>query len=134
MAIAAIWGAFLVGLAILTANPVTLNREQIAQADYVVTATVTGSAADQMTIDKEWKHGITLQDVQIDEFPTTHLNVPGTYVVPLSRSQSGRVDESTTPRLAVTPTPISGNPALTYPATPEAIRQLEQILLELPSQ
>jgi hypothetical protein len=56
-AIALLWIIAIVLLAVLTANPVTLNREQIARSPFVVTAKVIDLDKSRVTVDKEWRRG-----------------------------------------------------------------------------
>ena len=53
--IAAVWWSALASLALFTANPVTVNREQIERAEFVVTALVDAEGSESITVERTWK-------------------------------------------------------------------------------
>jgi hypothetical protein len=120
---AAIWGLALAAMAWLTANPVTLNFHQIAVAPFVVTATVEDPQTGRVTVEREWKHSRALEDITIDNLNQTGARAGGRYLIPLAKAEGERY--------LVAETPIEGAAPLIYPATAEAISQLDAILAHL---
>ena len=118
--IAALWWLFLGSLALFTANPVTLNREQIIRAETVVTATVVDPVKGTIHIEKSWK-GIR----EVDAITLGNLNETGakagvSYIIPVTESRKDRY--------IVTTTRLPKNPPLIYPNTPKSEQQLKLIL------
>lgn len=73
-------------LAIFAANPVTFNRAQILQADYVVTATVQDAVTGRITVEKEWKHGFTFpsDEIVVSNLSGADARTGRKYLIPLS--------------------------------------------------
>ena len=117
-----VWFAGLTGLAILTANPVTLNVRQIVEARYVVSAVLSTHRNGAVDVTKEWKRGAQLRSVQIENLNDTRFDPGVTYLVPLSPFGDGRYQ--------VTPTPPPDGRPLVYPATAETVERLERIIAE----
>lgn len=120
--LAILWGALLIGLVLFTANPVTLNQRQIAEADYVVTATVSDLGRGTAVVEKEWKHGTPLRTITVENLDEVSARADREYIIPLTKT--GR------DRYRVTQTTLPGQPPLIYPASEEAREQLERILAE----
>lgn len=124
------WVLLLVGLVNWTANPVTLNRVQIAHADYVVTATPIDVAKGTFQVEREWKQGAELGAIRIHNLPPTPSLERREYLIPLSRRADGS--------FVITHGELSNPghekmvaahvPPVIYPATPDALRQLEALL------
>lgn len=118
--VAGLWILALAVLAAFTANPVTINAQQILRSDYVVTAPFPAPLAEKLVSEKEWKRGGGLGSLRVEnlsEIPAT----PGRrYIIPLKHSTGGAY--------RVTSAPLPDNPPLIYPATPEAERQLRDLL------
>jgi hypothetical protein len=121
--VAAVWLAGLTSLAILSANPVTLNVRQIHDARYVISAVLTKRDGGIIVPQKEWKHGEQLPPLRIDNLDQVRFDPGVTYLVPLSPSDAGGY--------RVSATPLSDKRPLVYPATAEAIEQLEAALQQL---
>jgi hypothetical protein len=118
--LAAAWMVAILLLAHYTANPVTLNREQILDSPYVVTATVLGDpASGQVSVEREWKKQSLSGTIDVANLSATGVKAGLTYILPLSKP-----DQS----LQVTEAPNSNGTALVYPATPEALDQLKSIV------
>lgn len=118
--LAAGWALFLALLAAYTANPVTLNREQILASSYVVTATVAGDPAEgRVSVEREWKKQALSGTVAVIDLPAAGARRGTAYLIPLSRSDDA---------LRVTEAPDSTGAPLIYPATPDALKQLRTIL------
>lgn len=119
-AIAGVWISALLVLALTTANPVTLNRKQIRESDYVVTAKRTDPGAQTLEVLKEWKRGEELETVTIANLDRVELPADREFLVPLNSVGSGRY--------RITKTTLPNRVPLIYPATEEAKSQLAAIL------
>lgn len=113
------WAISLACLAVWTANPITLNREQVLRANYVVTARVDDSASGRVTVEREWKRRGINGQITIANLPAASPRNGADYLIPLT----ARVDD-----YAVTGLPVPGGAPLIYRATPEALAQLRAIL------
>ena len=120
LAAAVLWLLALGGLALFTANPVTLNVEQIRASDYVVTGRLSEREHDVIVVERKWKGGELPAEFSVRNLSQTSARPGRTYVVPLSRMRSAA--------LQVTETDLPENPPLVYPETEEAIAQLTAIL------
>ena len=83
--VAAIWGALLLLLAVTTANPVTLNRAQIEQADDVVTATIENPAVGTIDVTKAWNHSVPLGRLTVGPLRGQWTRAGTAVLVPLTR-------------------------------------------------
>jgi hypothetical protein len=119
--IAALWWCSLALMAAFTANPVTLNREQILRSDAVVTGTV-DTGRGSVEVQKQWKGDALAKTLEIGRLKETGARDGRTYLVPLEKEPSGGYD--------VTRSRLPNNDPLIYPATTEAIAQLERLLSE----
>lgn len=120
LAVAAAWILSLAALAWLTANPVTLNRDQILRSTRVVTARVI-DAAGTCEVERQWTSGPKLSSLSVGNLEQTGAEVGARYILPLIPSARNQFQ--------VTPLRHEG-PLLIYPATAEAERQLQEILAE----
>ena len=123
LAIAIVWILGLITLAVLTANPVTLNRMQIERSDYVVTATRKRADSAKIEVSREWKHGADLGEITVTNLDEARMPVDREFLVPLKKLASGRY--------LITPTTLPNDAPLTYPATEEAMEQLVTILKQI---
>ena len=113
-------GAALAGIAWFGANPVTLNADQLARADLVVTASSVSHG--ELLVERDWKHGEALGTIRVPDLPA-RMRDGRSYIVPLT---VGRDDGPAEYR--VTP-PRGGDDGLpVYPLTPAVARQLERLL------
>jgi len=118
--LAAAWGLSLALLALFTANPVMLNREQILASPYVVTGTVAGDPSKgQVSVEREWKKHALAGTITVDNLAAAGARSGIAYLIPLSRPDDA---------FRVTETPFSNGSPLIYPATPDALKQLQAIL------
>ncbi len=118
--LAAAWLAVLALLAIFTGNPVMLNVEQVEASPYVITGTVTGDPAKgQVSVEREWKKHALSGTITVENLLEAGARAGTSYVIPLSRPYDA---------FRITESPYSGMGPLIYPASPEAIKQLETIL------
>lgn len=127
----AVWLLALAGLAIFTANPVTLNRHQIELAELVVSGRVVDLGSGEVAVERTWKGAAPADQLQVGNLADTPAAAGGVYILPLTAAEGGLVvtparrrrDE----RAARQPLD-TGGPPLIYPATPEALEQLQQAL------
>jgi hypothetical protein len=118
------WCAFLIGMAWLTANPVTLNRDQILRADFVITGKIESEPAlGEVSVSREWKKNGPKGMIHVENLEEAKVRRGGTYLMPLSHASTG---------YRVTEARLANSAALVYPATPAAIEQLEEILADRP--
>ncbi len=118
--LAAAWGLTLALLALFTANPVVLNREQILGSQYVVTGTVAGDPSKgQVSVEREWRKNALSGTITVENLAAAGARPGIAYVIPLSRPEDA---------FRVTETPFSNGASLIYPATTDALEQLQAIL------
>jgi len=98
---AAIWILGLIGLAAFSANPVTLNEMQIRRSKFIVTGQRSGN--DSLKVSREWRQGGELGEITVVNLDETEMPEGGDFLVPHEAP-------------------------LVYPATEDAILQLESIL------
>ncbi len=115
------WCVMLITMAWLTANPVTLNRDQILRADFVVTGKVESEPASvgQVAVSREWKTNGLSGTIHVENLAEAKARPGATYLIPLSRSTTG---------YRVTDARLDDGAPMIYPETPTAIEQLEAIL------
>jgi hypothetical protein len=118
--LAACWGLALALLAYFTANAVMLNREQILASPFVVTATVEGNPSNgRVSVEREWKKHALSGTITVKNLTAVGARPGIKYVMPLYRPDDA---------FRVTETPFSSGTPLIYPATPDALKQLEAIV------
>ena len=122
--LAAAWWIALAAMAFWTANPETLNRDQIHRARYVVTATISNLDDGSVRVLTEWKQGRTLGTIRVADLSQTGADSKGTYLLPLLEASSGLY------RVAPTPPPMRA--PLIYSVTPDTLEQLHAILEQSP--
>lgn len=120
VALAVGWFIALAALAWWTANPITLNRQQIADSDLVIVGTVENAKTGTVTVDRKWKRDIADQKITIGNLSRVQVKDGEQYLFPL------RVTDI--PTYVLTPLVDVETPPLVYPSTPAAIEQLEHIL------
>lgn len=126
-----LWWALLIWMAVTTANPVTLNFRQIAQSRYVVTAVVVDLDEGRLRVERNWRYATEADaegEITVVNLAETGAREGETYLVPLTPKAVGyavtaivapKMDEGEKPR----------EYPRVYPATDEAVAQLESILL-----
>jgi hypothetical protein len=107
-------------LAFTQANPVTLNRGQILRADVIVTARIDDFAEGACTVERQWRDGGPLGSITVANLGETAAEQGRTYILPLVQSRSGSYE--------VVAARLPTHPCLVYPATDEALQQLQQLL------
>ncbi|MAG92859.1 MAG: hypothetical protein CMJ48_03820 [Planctomycetaceae bacterium] len=113
-----LWCAALGLLAWQTANPVTLNVAQLANADFVVTATVSPKNPTTVDVEKEWKREANLGSITVEQLQETNAQPGETYLMPLTR-HAGDVFQ-------ITPAGSAKHKQLllVYPVSPASLEQL----------
>lgn len=126
LVLAGLWIASLAILALATANPVTLNREQILHAPYLVTAKVISRRDGLVSVSREWKHGAGLpkdkDTVKLENLADAGVREGVEYVFPVRKRPDGT--------LVVYETRLPNGRPLAYPATDEALQAIEALLAE----
>lgn len=121
--LAAIWLSSLALLALRTANPVTVNRAQLLEADAVVVATpqpVKKGHVASLRVERSLAGSDLPVTLDVGGIERERFSRAVPYLVPLRRTENGYV---------VTPAPTALNSEpLVYPATDEAVRVAEVIL------
>ncbi|HUG93132.1 MAG TPA: hypothetical protein VML55_19985 [Planctomycetaceae bacterium] len=131
-AVTAVWLLALAGLALFTANPVTLNRYQIETSPIVIAGHVLDGRSGEVAVERVWR-GQVPDRVRVANLADTPAARGRTYLMPLLPTAENRFVVTATGRPSVrkdgdeVPRPPDG-PPLIYRATPEAIEQLQQIL------
>ncbi|HEX6984376.1 MAG TPA: hypothetical protein VF170_03315 [Planctomycetaceae bacterium] len=142
-ALTACWLAALLLLAVTTANPVTVNREQLLASDAVVVAVSDLSSARDgvvpLRVERVLAGGGVPESIRLREAGTDRLKDGSRFLVPLKRTNGGYVVTPVPPlRLERTsrgyavardphPEPEEGA-AFVYPATDDVLRVAERIL------
>lgn len=128
------WIAWLAGLAVATANPVSLNRAQILAADVVVEGHWVDFRRGRLEVHRVWKRPMLPREILVRELPVQSVPHEGAVLLPLTRVghaeyrlTSGDLPnppafDGSDPRASSKVRPIG------YPATEAAVRELEQIL------
>jgi hypothetical protein len=113
--IAVAWCAALAWLALATANPVTLNRRQILEADVVITARIEDRAAGKCRVVQHWKGTPVPDELVVSGLKETAVHGDGEWILPLQKVRGG---------YEVLASALPSRARLVYPATDEAMEQL----------
>ncbi|MBT5017402.1 MAG: hypothetical protein HON04_01510 [Planctomicrobium sp.] len=111
----------LLGLTLATANPVTLNRQQILTSDFVVQGRFDPKSRS-FKVEKSFPVKILQEQLKFANHNELHVNPDEEYLVPVVSMDR---------RYYVTPSLMKNLP-LVYPAGPESETQLEKLLAEKP--
>jgi len=121
-------------MAVWTANPVTLNRRQLKNADYVVVGRVVDARQGRVQVVREFKTGRRLNEIHIAGL-RENTRVAGwsfsgvatgeTYILPLSVSTTGGT-------LHITRDVPGKDRGTVYPATPQIQQQLGELFGQAP--
>jgi len=137
IAIGVLWGIILVSLAMLTANPVTLNWDQIQmRAQVVVAAEVLEAETGQVRVKQIWKAAgkINPEDtLLIDNLKDTAAQTGQSYLIPLIKVGPTQGEYSiplTQDQQLLKQKNKPGIHPLCYPLSEDAIQQLEAILAQ----
>jgi len=115
----AVWLIVLLSLSITTANPATLNLDQVLESTDVLTAVVENPQTGTVRVQKTWKEEVTETELVLANLGLTGAAAGKLILIPVVKR--GRI-------WVVTPTKLPGNPPLVYPATAKTARQLQGIL------
>ena len=121
LGLAVAWWIALGVLALLTANPVTLNREQILRSQDVVTGKVIDAQRGTVEVEKQWKQDGLARTIEVDRLIEAGAKESRAYIIPLEKTANG---------LQVTRSRPPDEKPLIYPATSDAAAQLTQLLAE----
>jgi hypothetical protein len=116
---ASLWVCGLGVFSLLTANPITLNREQVLSATDVLTAVVKELDAGTVRVEKSWKGAVTEDHLALTNLDAINTAVGERLLIPVSRSRNG---------WRVTLSKLPNEPPLVYPATPDSEKQLQVLL------
>ena len=116
----ATWMLALVGLTLTSANPITLNRLQILDADLIVEATLVDPRSGEFRIHDSWPKTVVEQTVTVPEAMQASAEKGRSYLLPLNVVDDGSFE--------VAPAPPPIDRPLIYPATTESRKQLIAIL------
>lgn len=116
-----LWFVALVTLALQSADPVTLNRDQIRQADIVVEATIENIEAGRCRIEQTWPAGPFDETITVGGLADLAVSAGQTWLLPLARQEHGN-------RFHIVKSSPPLSAPLIYPATDESRRQLAAIL------
>lgn len=116
--LAALWVIVLGTLSLLTANPVTLNRDQILNATDVLTAVVQDDYG-QVRVEKSWKGVVQENEIELPNLHYCRPAVGDRLLIPVTTAQAGW-------RVALSNLP--DQPPLVYPVNQESERQLLHLL------
>ena len=130
--VTAVWLLALAGLAIFTANPITLNRHQIETAELVVTGRVVDRDTGEVAVERTWKGTAPADQFRVRNLAETPAAAGDVYILPLTTARGGLVvtpaRRRSADREAGRRPPDAGGPSLIYPATPDALQQLQRAL------
>jgi hypothetical protein len=117
------WLTALVVLVVTTANPVTLNRRQVLQSRVIVEAEVADASRETCSVQRSWPVGLGVgTDIRIEGLTSLHLQPETRYLIPLNTTDAGTY--------RVTPVHDGSDDLRVYPASADAVTQLEQILTQ----
>ena len=119
---ASLVGLWVIGLGVLsllTANPVTLNRDQILDATDVLTAVVEDVEVGRVGVEKSWKNAVLDEQLTLINLRESKPASRQRLLIPVTLTGKGwQITRSKLPR----------EPPLVYPATEESERQLRHLL------
>ncbi|MCG6155486.1 hypothetical protein [Rubinisphaera margarita] len=123
LGIGLVWLLILAGLSLWTANPVTVNREQLLLADAVIIAEIV-EPTGEVKVSSILK-GRADGDLQPESRVSIHRagdhwNAGENRVLPLTRDANGN--------WTIAPAPLPDTVHLDYPATDEVLEQVDEIL------
>jgi hypothetical protein len=113
----------------LTANPATLNRAQIEQADVIVTGRIVDAQQGTVDVEQTWKSVIEGEQITVRKLAETNARNGMRVLLPLS-PVAGGVYKITQPQLPGQhdKRSVANQPRRIYPATDDVLAQLQEIL------
>ncbi|WP_166821844.1 hypothetical protein [Thalassoroseus pseudoceratinae] len=127
VAFGAIWLTALAVLAWQTANPVTVNQGQILRSTRIVIGTLDEDRGLLIVEEERIDNEAFPPNVVVTNLDQTRLKSGERYIVPLQRD-TGKSGSPSKPAWEVTPSQLPTQEPLVYPATEDALNQLERIL------
>ncbi len=113
------WMMSLLILSVTSANPVTLNRDQIIDSSDVLTALVKDPRSGTIQVERSWKNVVGENELTVSDLASLAVTKEQRFIIPILRNQDA---------WHVTPSKLPKNPRLIYPASDEAKLQLKSIL------
>ena len=117
--LAVTWMVLLLVLSVTSANPVTLNRDQIVEAADVLTVLVKDQQTGAVQIEKSWKGELSDHELVVTDIASMGVATGQRCLIPITREGG---------QWQVMPSKLPNNARLIYPMSPEAERQLKSIL------
>lgn len=115
----AMWVVVLGALSLLTANLVSLNRDQILESAEVLTVVVEDIATGQVRVEKSWKGAIGDRQINVANLRMSNSTTGQRMLIPVSMTSQG---------WQVTLSKLPGNIPLVYPVTEDSEQQLRDLL------
>ncbi|MGD9856854.1 MAG: hypothetical protein AB7U20_18050 [Planctomycetaceae bacterium] len=119
MVVFVLWMSSLIALALLTANPITLNVAQVTAAPLVIEATRNPGQAEWQ-VSRSWPAGRTAENIRIQGLEQLPIDAGRAYLIPVAPAGAGEY------RVVISPKPFA-TPFI-YPADRETVADLEAIL------
>jgi len=119
-----VWLGALTILVLTTSNPVVLNRAQLRTAPLVIMARVTDLSSGRCDVERQWGSPTNATSVTILGLQHLGARTGERYLFALQRDGSDAYE--------IVPAGKEHSSRPIYPATPESIAQLEQLLGESP--
>jgi len=123
-----IWLGLVAWLTWTSSNPVTLNRQQIFASDVLLVGRVSSQHVVEPVEDQPWPLA-DRSPIKIVNLSRTHARPGRVFLFPL-RFVLNRIGTKPKVEYMVTPSELPSHEPLVYPATPETMDQLRQILQE----
>lgn len=125
IALAVVYCGSLIGLALLTSNPVVLNPYQIRNSSLIVSGSLESSQTEGATlrIEKIWKGSAGTETVFVRHLTAADLRGHDVWIVPLKQNSSTAYE--------VTPlknASSAGSAQLLYPADLDTVNKLKSLL------
>lgn len=117
---AAVYWTALIIMALTTANPVTLNRHQILQAEMVVIGRVDSLPKGTVTVEEVWGGDLDAETITVETLRAAGARTGERYLLPLQTVGPPNL-------YSVVATPLPSGDRLIYPATTEALEQLRAL-------
>lgn len=137
LGLALVWGAILLSLVLFTANPVTLNWEQIQlQAQMVISAEVLNVESGKVKVTRVWKEGGPVQPEQellILNLKQTPARNGESYLIPVIKSgpvAGAYTIPMTQEQLALEEKGKEDIQPYCYPLSDDVVKQLESLLAQ----
>lgn len=117
--LAGLWVTGLGVLSFLSANPITLNRDQVLSATDVLTAVVEDPKTETVRVEKSWRGTASDERLVLSNLHRVKPAAGDRLLIPVTKSREG---------WRITLSRLPNEPPLVYPATSESEGQLRQLL------